>query len=157
MSYLNEPLMTGKLQLKNRLVMPPMATSKSGADGSVSQDLINYYDEKSKGGFLSLVIIEHSYISKQGKASDRQLSIAEDRLVKDLKRLADTIHKNGSKTIMQINHAGSGTRKEVTGMDPVGPSSVPNPSKDDIPMPEELDKAGIKAIIDNFKEGGDPG
>jgi 2,4-dienoyl-CoA reductase-like NADH-dependent reductase (Old Yellow Enzyme family) len=78
--------------------------------------LINYYDEKSKDGYLSLVVIEHSYVSQQGKAGDKQLSVTEDRLVRGLKKLADTIHKNGSKTVMQINHAGSGTRKEVTGM-----------------------------------------
>jgi 2,4-dienoyl-CoA reductase-like NADH-dependent reductase (Old Yellow Enzyme family) len=50
MSYLLEPLTTGKLPLKNRLVMPPMATSKAEPDGRVSQALLDYYDEKSRGG-----------------------------------------------------------------------------------------------------------
>ena len=34
MSYPQAPLTTGKLPLKNRLVMPPMATSKANATGA---------------------------------------------------------------------------------------------------------------------------
>ncbi len=152
MLYLQEPLTSGKLALKNRLVMPPMATAKAEADGRANQDLISYYDEKSKGGYLSLVIIEHSYVSRQGKARYRQLSIAEDSLVDDLKKLADTIHGNGPKTVMQINHAGSAAEREVTGSDPVGPSPVVNPSKDNSATPRELGKTEIETIVDDFKK-----
>jgi NADPH2 dehydrogenase len=150
MSYLNKPLKTKKIELKNRLVMPPMATSKSGDDGRISKDILNYYDEKSKGGFIGLVIIEHSFVSQQGKANNNQLSIANDDFVDDLKKLSGIIHKNGSKTIMQINHAGSTAMQSVTGMDVVGPSSVKNPSKDTAEMPRELTKAEINDIIEQF-------
>jgi NADPH2 dehydrogenase len=150
MSYLNKPLKTKKIELKNRLVMPPMATSKSEDDGRISKDILNYYDEKSKGGFIGLVIIEHSFVSQQGKANNNQLSIANDDFVDDLKKLSGIIHKNGSKTIMQINHAGSTAMQSVTGMDVVGPSSVKNPSKDTAEMPRELTKAEINDIIEQF-------
>jgi NADPH2 dehydrogenase len=73
MGYLNQPLENGKLPLKNRLVMPPMATAKSEADGRINQDILNYYDEKTKGGYISLVIVEHSYVSIEGKAGDKQV------------------------------------------------------------------------------------
>jgi NADPH2 dehydrogenase len=151
MSYLNEPLVAGKLPLKNRLVMPPMATAKSEADGGLTQALIDYYDEKSKGGFISLVIIEHSFVCRQGKAGNRQLSVAEDRLVENLSKLADRIHKNGSKTVMQISHAGSAARMEVTGMEPVGPSAIRNPSQADALVPRELDEPGMAAIVNDFQ------
>lgn len=150
MSYLNKPLEKSKLPLKNRLIMPPMATAKSDPDGRVNRDILNYYDEKTKGGYLSLVIIEHSFVSQQGKARDRQMSIANDQLVESLKMLAEIIHKNGSKTVMQINHAGSATNRSITGVKPVGPSAVLNPSNS-AEMPKELDKAEIKSIVDEFK------
>lgn len=67
MVRLLEPLETKKLTLKNRLVFPPMATGKSN-EGKLGQDLLEYYDEKSKGGYISLIIIEHSFIKQQGKA-----------------------------------------------------------------------------------------
>ncbi|WP_088228227.1 NADH:flavin oxidoreductase [Desulfosporosinus sp. FKB] len=152
MMFLDQPLENSKLSLKNRLVMPPMATAKSGIDGSITQDILNYYDEKTKGGYLSLVIIEHSYVSIAGKASKNQLSVAEDSLIDGLKKLSNLIHNNGSKTVMQINHAGSAASKEVIGMDPIGPSAVINPSKENAAVPIALDRDGIKEIVDNFQK-----
>lgn len=90
MAYLLQPLETEKISLKNRLVFPPMATGKSN-DGKLSQELLDYYDEKSKGGYISLMLIEHSYINKQGKASKGQLSVADDENNEGLKKLANII------------------------------------------------------------------
>lgn len=148
MIYLTKPLETKKLKFKNRLVFPPMATAKSDEKGHITEEILSYYDEKSKGGYLSLIIIEHSFISKQGKASERQLSIAEDEVVEDLKKLADVIHKNGSKAVMQINHAGSMTTAEVTGEETVAPSAILNPRRGE--MPRELSKEEIKEVVGRF-------
>lgn len=151
MSYLLKPLQNGKLTLKNRLIMPPMATAKCGDNGKLSRDILDYYDEKSRGGYISLIIIEHSFITQQGKASYKQLSIADDACVESLKELAGTIHRNGSKTVMQINHAGGKASKEITGMDVVGPSSAAIPLRQDNAAPKELTHKEIKAIIKEFK------
>ena len=97
MSYLNKTLENNKIYLRNRLVMPPMATSKSQENGKISKELLDYYDEKTKGGYIGLVIIEHSYITNQGKASEKQLSIADNADLEGLKQLANIIHKNGLK------------------------------------------------------------
>lgn len=149
MAYLNKPLEQGKLTLKNRLIMPPMATGKSTLDGKVTKDILEYYDEKTKGGYISLVIIEHSFITKQGKASANQLSVADDSVIENLRVLANTIHANGCKAVMQINHAGSAASKKVTGCDTVGPSAVANYRMGDIP--KELTHKEIKNIIEEFK------
>jgi 2,4-dienoyl-CoA reductase-like NADH-dependent reductase (Old Yellow Enzyme family) len=141
---------SNKMTLKNRLVMPPMATSRSEDNGKVSKGILDYYDEKTKGGYISLVIIEHSFIAQQGKASDKQLSIADNSLVEDLKELATIIHKNGSKTVMQINHAGSATDNKITGVDIVGPSAVPNPRTGN--LPRELTEKEINEVIESFKD-----
>lgn len=150
MNNLIKPLETGKLKLKNRLVMPPMATAKAEKDGSVSEAVLEYYDEKTKGGYISLVIIEHSNISMQGKASENQLSVAEDSLIDGLKKLSNLIHENGCKTVMQINHAGSLARTEITGKAVVAPSVVVNPREGDV-IPEELTVEEIKGIVEEFK------
>lgn len=150
MSYLIKPLAKCKLTLNNRLVMPPMATGKSEEDGRVSKELLDYYDEKSKSGYISLFIIEHSFITQKGKASEGQLSVADDGVVEGLKKIANTIHENGSKAVMQINHAGSAASKNVTGYEPVGPSPIVNPRKGEIP--KELSKKDIKNIIENFAD-----
>jgi len=148
MSYLLKPLEQCKLTFNNRLVMPPMATSKSREDGSVSKDILDYYDEKSQGGYISLIIIEHSFITLQGKASERQLSIADDNIVEELKKLANIIHKNDSKAVMQINHAGSAANTDITGYERVGPSAIANPRTGNVP--KELSKSEIVVIIKEF-------
>jgi NADPH2 dehydrogenase len=150
MSSLLKPIVTNRLTLKNRLVMPPMATSKAEVDGKVSKAILDYYAEKSQGGYISLIIIEHSYIQKEGKANPQQLSISDDSVVTSLKDLASIIHANGSKAVMQINHAGSAANKEVTGSEVVGPSAVPNPRRGNVP--KELTKRDIEEIINSFKE-----
>jgi NADPH2 dehydrogenase len=150
MSLLNDSLQAGPLTLKNRLVMPPMATAQSDVDGKVSEGLLDYYSEKSAGGHFSMVIIEHSFVHPCGKASDNQLSVARESDIEGLQRLCATIHKNGSKAVMQINHAGSATSLETTGSIPVGPSPLPNPRKGGVP--QELSKSEIEDIVDSFAQ-----
>jgi 2,4-dienoyl-CoA reductase-like NADH-dependent reductase (Old Yellow Enzyme family) len=137
------------MTLANRLVMPPMATAKAEPDGRVSQALLDYYAEKSRGGYISLIIIEHSYITPEGKASENQLSVSDDTVIPGLRKLADVIHRNGSRAAMQINHAGSAGLKEVTGTTPLAPSTVANPRRGD--MPREMSRTEIGDIVTAFK------
>ena len=111
MKILNTPIKVGSLELKTRLVMPPMATEKTG-DGLVNEDIFRYYDEKTRSGGLGLVVTEHVYVSPEGKASPRQISAAGDDAVEGFKKLAGAIHNNGVPVILQINHAGSMTQAD---------------------------------------------
>ena len=148
MAYMLKPLETGKLKLKNRLVMPPMATSKAEKDGRVSKDILDYYEEKSEGGYISLIIIEHSFILPEGQATEQQLAVSDDNMIEGLRKLADVIHKNGSKAVMQLNHAGSGAFEKIIGTTPLAPSAIANPRKGD--MPRELSVGEINKIIEAF-------
>ena len=150
MANLLQTLETEKLVLNNRLVFPPMATEKSNEGGKLGQGILDYYNEKSMGGYISLIIIEHSFVNEKGRASKGQLSVADDRNNEGLKELASTIHKNGSKAVMQINHAGSATTSEITGNEIVGPSQVMHLRGKEIPR--ELTKEEIKEIVKNFKD-----
>ena len=150
MRDLLKPLETENIDLHNRLIMPPMATSKAEKDGKITQEILNYYDEKSRGGYVSLFIIEHSFITQAGKADPGQLSVASDDMIEGLKELADVIHKNGSKAILQINHAGSAADSEVTGLETVSSSDVVHPRLGNISR--ELTQEEIKEIVDQFKQ-----
>lgn len=149
MSYLNIPLNIGKIELKNRLVMPPMATAKSD-NGKVTQALLDYYNEKSSGGYIGLIITEHSYISIEGKASANQLSIGEDSDIEGLKTLTDCIHQNQTKVFAQISHAGMQAKEEVTGYKAVAPSAIVNPRKSDSPIPQALSIEQIQTLKEKF-------
>ncbi|HEX3033358.1 MAG TPA: NADH:flavin oxidoreductase [Bacillota bacterium] len=150
MNRLLEPLQAGSLALHNRLVMPPMATAKAEADGTVSQAVLDYYQEKSQGGYFSLIIVEHAFISPVGQASKNQLSVADDRVLEGLRSLAQVIQRNGSKAVMQINHAGSASSEEATGKTAVGPSAVSHPRHEKVPR--ELSKGEITGIVQSFQD-----
>jgi len=149
---LRSPLENHKLKLKNRLVMPPMATAKADGRGLVTPSLLQYYSEKSQGGYLGLILKEHAYIAPRGKASFNQLSAATDETIDGLANLAQIIQQNGTKAVLQINHAGSAAMKEVTEEDVVGPSAVCNPSKANSVVPLELTPADISKIVTEFAQ-----
>lgn len=150
MSRLQTPIRIGSLPLPTRLVMPPMATSKALADGAVSPEVLAYYAEKSQGGHIALILIEHSYIHPLGKASAHQLSVAEDSRVDGLRELASVIQANGSKTMMQINHAGSSTTEEIVLAQPMGPSPIVNPRRGT--KPREMTLADIRGVVGDFQQ-----
>lgn len=149
MKRLFQPLTLANIELKNRLVMPPMATAKSTPDGRVTGPLCDYYDEKSRGGYIGLIIAEHSYISPEGKAGKGQLSIAQDEDVEGLRRLVSVVHRNGSKVFAQINHAGAAAVKEITGCGAIGASAVRLPNGKG-GLPKEMDQADIQRVIQAF-------
>lgn len=153
MKYLNQPMKIKNIELCNRLVMPPMATEQS-VDGTVTQALLDYYDEKTKGGYIGLVITEHAYIRQDGKAGKGQMSISRDSDIQGLKKLADIIHKNGSKVIAQMNHAGSATTMDITGHSRMSASAVINPrfSGEEYGIPNEMSKEDIDQMVQCFAD-----
>lgn len=123
------------LSLNNRLVMPPMASEKSMANGQVTDELCQYYATRAQDGCIGLIITEHCYIHPSGKASPNQLSICKDQDIPGLTKLTQVIHRCGSKVVAQISHAGSAATSAVTGMAPIGPSQIPHPRKpSDLPV-----------------------
>ena len=153
MSLIKESLKIKNIELKSRIVMPPMATAKSTDDGYVTDALCEYYKERTAGGYLGMVITEHAYISKQGKAGKGQNSIAEDEVIEGLSKLTAAIHEGCNVVAAQLNHAGSATSKEITGMELVSASAVENPGKNPtLPnaIPRELSKDEILKIQDEF-------
>ncbi|HSP47935.1 MAG TPA: NADH:flavin oxidoreductase, partial [Clostridiaceae bacterium] len=133
MTYLNKPLATGKLTLKNRLVLPAMHYVAGGPNGEMNSATLDYYEEKTRGGYLGLVVTQHFYMTMQGKASAGQISIADDSTIEVMRELVGVIHGNGSKVVAQVIHAGSAASASVTGLEVVGASSVGNPGKIETP------------------------
>ncbi|MBI2831247.1 MAG: FAD-dependent oxidoreductase [Chloroflexi bacterium] len=111
-----QPVMIGKVPLKNKIFMAPMATWMPSGDGSVTESLIDYYAERAAGGAAALVV-EATYLTT-GKP--KRLCMANDSYVPGLKRLTGAIHEAGSKAFIQI-HPGKGRYDET---DPVSASEV---------------------------------
>lgn len=94
----------------NRIVQPPMLTNSGRDDGHVTQDTINYYNQRSNSA--GMVIVEYTYVSRAGGpsrswASDReQLGLYKDDQMPGFTKLAQTLKKDGNKAILQLEHSG---------------------------------------------------
>ena len=143
------PFRIGNLELKNRIVMPPMATHFAGEDGSVNDRHIAYYVKRIKGG-VGYITFEHTGVLKQGRAFPNMALIDSDQQIPPFKELVEAIHKEDGKIVIQINHAGRQTSASITGSPIVAPSAIPCPVRKE--MPEELSLEEIQKIIDAFRE-----
>ncbi|MBW1613930.1 MAG: FAD-dependent oxidoreductase [Deltaproteobacteria bacterium] len=123
--------------MKNRIVMPPMATRFASSDGHVTNRMIHYYEERAKGG-VALIIVEFTAIERRGKTSPFQLMIDDDKFIPGLKRLSNSIKKHGAVAAIQLQHGGVKTSVKVTQMQPVGPSALTDFPDEMGPAPRSL-------------------
>lgn len=121
MQYIDKPFNTKKLNLNNRLVMPPMV-SATAVDSSVNEEFIAHYEKRAKGGYIGLIIIEHASISRDGITSKKQIYISEDSNIEALAKLTEAVHRGGSKIAAQLNHGGAAASKKLSGLPTLGPS-----------------------------------
>jgi NADPH2 dehydrogenase len=122
MPRLLDTIRLGTLTLKNRIVMPPMATNKATGHGEVTESQIKYYAEHARD--VGLIIAEHSYVTPSGKLSPNQLGIHDDNLILGLSKIAKTVHRHRTPIAAQISHAGARTISSVIGTQPFGPSPI---------------------------------
>jgi 2,4-dienoyl-CoA reductase-like NADH-dependent reductase (Old Yellow Enzyme family) len=146
MAGLLDPLNIRHLELRNRIVLPPMAINQAESDGTITDAHVEHYAKMAQAG-VSLIIVEHTYVLPSGKASERQLGIYKDELVPGLKRLSQAVHRRGAKVGLQINHAGAKASAEVIGMQPLGPSDIPVP---DGKAPRPASRAELEEISSAF-------
>lgn len=138
----------GQLELKNRFVVPPMSTNYANSDGTVSEQMLAYYIARAKGGF-GLIFVEATAVTPRGKGLINELALWDDNYINGMKKLADAVHKEGSKIFVQLHHAGRQTdSSNIEGMQPVAPSPVPCPLMDIIP--HELTVAEIWDVVHEF-------
>jgi 2,4-dienoyl-CoA reductase-like NADH-dependent reductase (Old Yellow Enzyme family)/thioredoxin reductase len=144
-----EPSWIGSMSVRNRLVMPPMATNFGSREGLVTQRMIDYYEQRAK--FAGLVIVEFTGVdSPVGRATPQQLLIDDDKFIPDLGKLAQAIKRQGARAAIQLHHVGRQAKSSVTGHQPVAPSSIPAPEGE---LPRELTPSEIATIVARFGEG----
>lgn len=141
-----DPVQLGKLYIKNRIVMAPMCMyAVVKKDGELTTFHDTHYASRAIGG-VGLVFFEATAVSKEGRISDQDLGLWNDKQAQKLNALVKTIHELGSKVGIQLSHAG---RKAEDAENLVAPSAIPY--SDAYSTPSELSKEGIKKIIADFK------
>ncbi|GGI12757.1 NADH:flavin oxidoreductase/NADH oxidase [Gottfriedia solisilvae] len=146
MNHLFTPFKIKGLELKNRVVMPPMCQySVTNKDGIATDWHYTHYVSRAIGG-AGLIIIEMTDVEPDGRISDFDLGLWSDDQIPALKRIVEACKQHGAKVGIQIAHAG---RKAVDAQVPVSSSAIPFDEKSK--TPRELTTQEVKDMVEKFR------
>ncbi|OCG08084.1 flavocytochrome c [Gilliamella sp. wkB178] len=136
------------IELKNRLMMAPMTTCSGSHDGSVTQDLIEYY--RARAGEIGTIIVECGFVDDKGLAFPGAIGLDSDAKIEGLAKVAQAIKEKGSKAVIQVYHGGRMVEpKLIRDQSPMGPSAIAAP-RPNAPTPIELTTAEVDEMLDKF-------
>ena len=105
MATLQDKVAINGMRLRNRIALPPLTTNYGSPEGIVTEDIIQFYTDRSQD--VGLVIVEASTVRADGRILSGSLGLWEDGQVAGMARLADSIKKQGAAAVVQISHAGA--------------------------------------------------
>ena len=145
MATLSDEVIINGMLLRNRIAMPPLTTNYGNPEGVVTDEIIQFYEERSRD--VGLVIVEASAVRADGRILPGSLGLWEDEQMAGMTRLADTIKKLGAASVLQINHAGARgfpSGGEMQGASPSGFAFRPDV------VPITLNQVQIESIVSDF-------
>jgi len=158
MKRLFEPSYINSLLLKNRFIRSATWTGMAANNGDCTPQLVGLMTRLSKGG-VGLIITGHAYVREDGKAGPQQLGIYRDEQIEGFKKMAEGVHENGGKIIVQLSHGGLYAISEFTGQKPLVPSFIAGLSEKQVKIMSIVDinniseafaKAATRAVEANL-------
>lgn len=143
-----EPFHLGTMEVRNRIVMPAMANGLASDDGYVTQQTIDYFGERARGG-VGLIIVGYAVVEfPRGLEGLRRIAIDNDKYLPGLTALTQRIKQFGARVAVELCHAGGFAVSSVTGVQPVAPSRVIwHPDRE---LPRELTIDEIRTMEKRF-------
>ena len=105
-SMLLSPMKIGNLEIKNRTVMTAAEFSMGQANGKPTEKLMDYYEERAKGG-VGLIIPGICRVNDMyATSSFTQLAMSHDYHIEPMREFVGRIHRHGAKLGIQLHHPG---------------------------------------------------
>jgi 2,4-dienoyl-CoA reductase-like NADH-dependent reductase (Old Yellow Enzyme family) len=95
----------GGLKLKNRFMRSATWDGTADINGAVTDASVALYRELGKGD-IGLIVSGYAFVSSHGQANPGQYGIHNDDMIPGMRRMVDAAHRNGTRTALQIVHAG---------------------------------------------------
>jgi len=134
------PLKFGRIELKNRIVMPPAATHL-GEDAK-----LDFYVTRAKGG-VGLIQLPPGSVDPASEYAP-SVPLYHDQAIPTLARLVDAIHAAGAVVSIQLWHGGGQLHVSDSDTVPVAPSPIAWSRGSRVP--KELSVQEIEELIDKF-------
>jgi 2,4-dienoyl-CoA reductase-like NADH-dependent reductase (Old Yellow Enzyme family) len=161
-SALFSPLRLAGITFPNRIVVSPMC-EYSAEDGFANDWHLVHLGSRAVGG-AGLIFTEASAVLPEGRISPQDLGLWKDEHIPGLKRIVDFIHSQGSRSGIQLAHAGrkASMSRPWDGAERVKPpneggwADVIAPSEiqfsENYAQPAAVDVAGIRRVVGAFQE-----
>lgn len=95
-----QPITVGPLELKNRIMFPPLTIGYEERDGSIGERSLAFYERLARGGVSYIVIGDVAPVMTASPTP----KLAADAQIPTFKALADAVHKHGAKVALQLFH-----------------------------------------------------
>ncbi|MEW4369969.1 NADH:flavin oxidoreductase/NADH oxidase [Paenibacillus kandeliae] len=146
MAKLFTPYKLKNLELKNRVVLPPMCQySVHTKDGMPNEWHNVHYISRAVGG-TGLIIVEMTAVHPDGRITDEDTGIWSDEFIPAWRHIVDQVHSYGSKIGIQLGHAG---RKAEDANPPVAPSAIAY-NGEGYKEPHALSTAEVEELIQAY-------
>ena len=149
----------GTLTIPNRIAMTAASASLSQPDGTMTEEMLAYYEARAKGG-VGLIITEMVCVDEdRGVLFPRELNAAREENIPSFRRLADRVHPYGTKIFAQLFHPGANADPKLNPCLPLVSASAATGKKRG--QAAEASREEIADIVQKFgqaarrvKEGG---
>ena len=111
--HLLSPGKIGSLELRNRIVMCPMGDNLAQADGFVSNEQMDYFEARARGGAGLILVGSVSVTFPDGTYNPFQAAVSDDRFIPRLRELSDRVHHHGARIALQLSHGGKGAVQDM--------------------------------------------
>jgi len=116
------PVRIGSLELRNRIAMSPMTTDYATDEQLPSPRLVDYLEERARGG-VGLVVLEASSVERRQREVVHSLHFGDDSVVAPHRELVARVHAHGARVFPQLVHPGPDSMSPLLDANPsVGPS-----------------------------------
>jgi mycofactocin system FadH/OYE family oxidoreductase 2 len=145
--HLLSPIDVGPLTLRNRSVFTAHTTNMSQDDNLAGEQLFHYHVERARGG-AGLIVLEANAVHPGAEIHGTSLRAYDPRIVEGYERLADGVHSEGARMVVQLFHSGAHANFLKTFHVTWSPSGVP--SSVDRESPHVMDAADMRKLIESY-------
>ena len=152
------PIRVGAYELRNRIVMAPMARARSDEGRAPTPMVAQYYAQRASAG---LIVSEASSVSPLSVSRPHASAIWHDRHVAGWRLVTEAVHKAGGLIFQQLYHLGrkSDPSRMPGGAPPVAPSAIAAKGQVagangpvDFAVPRALATGELPEIVGEFRE-----
>jgi len=142
----------GSMTLRNRILMCPMGDNQATAGGYVTDQQIDYFEARARGGAALLLVGSVGVTAPDGLSSPRQSAIGDESFVDGWRRLAERVHAHGARVALQLVHNGKNAVEDIVAARPLLVPSMPDAPLEPDPLmgmltADEVENMGTPAQV----------